>query len=266
MKKAKIITLANQKGGVGKSTTCHILAYGLYQKGYRVLALDLDPQENLTDTFLGGIEDGKKKFDFDRNRNMYRIFRREFSVRDCIISIADRLDFVPGCLELCGADMEFSGLRREYILKSVLEEIAGDYDYIVIDTPPALGILTINALTAANEVIIPVCAKKYSIQGTGQLMSTIRVIQTYNPDLVIGGILITQYDGRASIRKQIQKDLREQMRKMQIKVFEHPIRIGCKVEEAQYFSKDLLTNYPNEDITKDYLQFIDEFLNSEDID
>ena len=263
MKKAQVITLANQKGGVGKSTTCHIMAYGLYQKGYRVLATDLDPQENLTDTFLGAEQDEKMKFDFDRRKNIYYIFRKEFTIKDCLIQIEEGLDFVPGSLELCGADMEFSGLRREYILRSILQEVEYDYDYILIDTPPALGILTINALTATNKVVIPVCAKKYSIQGTGWLMNTIKVVQTYNPDLEIAGILITQYDGRAGIRKQIQKDLRAQMEKLQVRVFENPIRIGCKVEEAQYFSVDLLTSYPNEDITKDYQKFLEEFLGCE---
>ena len=226
-KEAQIIALANQKGGVGKTTTCHVLAYGLADQGCKVLTIDTDPQCNLTESF---------RLNGDMEGTVYQLF-------------------------MAGADMEFSFAGREYLLKEALEPIKEEYDFILVDTPPTLGIITINTLAAADGIVIPVKASKYSVQGLSQLLQTIRLVQGYyNKNLAITGVLVTQHEGRSNIRKGIKAALDKLMDAQGIRVFDSVIRNGVAIEEAQYRQTNPLTERPKASVTEDYRAFVAEFL------
>lgn len=248
----KVIALANQKGGVGKTTTCHVLAYGLKDRGYKVLLIDTDQQTNLTETFA---------LDEDyQDRNIYQVFKRERKASECIFTAEENLDIIPGSLYMAGADMEFSQAGREFLLKEAIEELRGDYDYIVIDTPPNLGITTTNVIVASDYTIIPMKASKYSVQGLSQLLNTIKVVSGYyNKAHQIKGVLITQYDGRTNIRKNIKSVVEQVLEAQDIHVFQTVIRNGVAVEEVQYTRESLFAKKKNP-VTEDYRQFIDELL------
>ena len=251
-KEAQIIALANQKGGVGKTTTCHVLAYGLADQGCKVLTIDTDPQCNLTESF---------RLNGDMEGTVYQLFRREKKVEDCICRINANINLLPGSLSMAGADMEFSFAGREYLLKEALEPIKEEYDFILVDTPPTLGIITINTLAAADGIVIPVKASKYSVQGLSQLLQTIRLVQGYyNKGLAITGVLVTQHEGRSNIRKGIKAALDKLMDTQGIRVFDSVIRNGVAIEEAQYWQTNPLTERPKASVTEDYRAFVTEFL------
>ncbi|NCE98197.1 ParA family protein [Emergencia sp. 1XD21-10] len=250
-KKAQIIALANQKGGVGKTTTCHVLAYGLQDRGKKVLLIDTDPQTNLTETFSIAEYQG---------RSIYQLFKKEKKASECIFPVSDNLDIIPGSLYMAGADMEFSQPGREYLLKEALIEVADRYDYIIIDTPPNLGIITINVIVAAHSTIIPMKASKYSVQGLSQLLQTIDVVSGYyNSAHKIAGILITQYDGRTNIRRNIKEAIEKVLATMGIHIFNTVIRNGVAIEEVQYAQESLFTKKKTS-VTEDYKKFIEELL------
>ena len=248
---AQIITLANQKGGVGKTTTCHVLAYGLAEQGKKVLVIDMDPQCNLTESFA---------LDEDVGNTICQVFRQEKTAVECVYPIMDGIDLLPGSLSMASADMEFSFTGREYILMDALEDIKGSYDSIIIDTPPTLGVITINALAATDQVIVPVKASKYSVQGLSQLMRTIALVKKrYNRKLELAGVLITQHEGRSNLRRNIKETLDRLMGAQGVRVFNTVIRSGVAVEEAQYNRSNPLTERPKASVTEDYRAFIREF-------
>jgi chromosome partitioning protein len=202
---ARIVAIANQKGGVGKSTTAINLGAYLAMEGQRVLVVDLDPQSNAT-SGLGATS-------ITSELQIYDVLVNEVSLEEIIVHTStEGLDLAPSSLRLAGAEVELVSLySREGRLKKSLEPVRDRYDIILVDCPPSLGLLTVNALAAADEVMIPIQCEYYALEGLVLLLRTIEKIRVYlNPDLRIGGILLTMHDTRTNISKQVMEEVRKQ--------------------------------------------------------
>lgn len=252
----KTITLSNQKGGVAKTTTTGALASGLSQRGYKVLAVDTDPQCNLS------LSSGVDILSMDQT--LYDVFKGTADLQDTIQKTDLGYDLSTGGLNLAVADMEFTQTGREFMLREALDSVKADYDFCIIDTPPTIGILTVNALTASDSVVIPLTADLYSIQGLSQLNGMIERVRKYsNKDLKIAGLLITRHDERTNISKALQDQITQTAKKLGTKVFKQPIRNSVAVRESQVMKSDIFTEAPKANATKDYTAFIDELLKGE---
>ena len=245
-----IITLANQKGGVGKSTTAHALGQGLLLKEYRVLFVDLDAQGNLS----YAMEAPRDGF------NVYDVLTRTAKVEEAIRYTLQG-DIVPATPALSGADMTLLQIGKEYLLKEALEPLKDSYDFILIDTPPALGILTVNALTASDGVIIPTQADIFSLQGIGQLYNTIQTVRTYcNSRLDIKGILLTRFNNRSILSRDVAEMIRDTAEQLKTKVYTATIREGIAIKEAQATQADIFSYAPKSNVAADYRDFVAEVL------
>lgn len=245
-----IYAIINQKGGVGKSTTAAALWAGLSLRGFKTLAVDLDPQANLS--FIVGAETSGK--------TALSLLTEEAPAAETIRHL-DHGDIIPASKNLAGIDAVLDGTGREYRLKESLEPVTGLYDYIIIDTPPQLGITTINALTACDNVIIPAQADILSLQGIEQLTQTMQPVKKYcNPGLKIEGILLTRYNSRAALTRDLTEYMKQLAGKIGTRVFEAPIREGIAVKEAQINRKTLFEYAPKAKPTEDYTAFIEELL------
>ena len=249
----KIIAIINQKGGVGKSTTAFTLASGLTNKGYKTLCIDMDAQGNLSYT-ANANED---------LLTIYDLLAQDADINKTI-QHTKNFDLIASSKSLSGADGFITEIGKEYKLKEALENIKNNYDYIIIDTPPALGILTVNALTACNSVIIPAQADIYSLQGIEQLSKTIQPIKKYcNDNLKIDGILLTRYSPRAILSREVAEIASDLAQNLNTKVFKSTIREAIAVKESQINKQSLFEYAPNSNVTNDYLNFIDEILKGE---
>ena len=249
----KIIAIINQKGGVGKSTTAFTLASGLTNKGYKTLCIDMDAQGNLSYT-ANANED---------LLTIYDLLSQDADINKTI-QHTKNFDLIASSKSLSGADGFITDIGKEYKLKEALENIKNNYDYIIIDTPPALGILTVNALTACNSVIIPAQADIYSLQGIEQLSKTIQPIKKYcNDNLKIDGILLTRYSPRAILSREVAEIASDLAQNLNTKVFKSTIREAIAVKESQINKQSLFEYAPNSNVTNDYLNFIDEILKGE---
>ncbi len=247
---AHIITISNQKGGVSKTTTAHAMAAVLSLRGYKTLLVDIDPQANLS--YTQGAD--------DLAQGVYELLRKDADISD-VIQKTPQGDIVSGSLLLAGADMEFTQTGREYLLKESLRPVDKLYDFIVLDTPPTLGILTINALTASNDVIIPMCADIFSIQGLAQLYNTISKVKMYcNPNLCISGILMTRYNGRTVLSQDLRTSIEEKANQIGSSVYKTVIRESVAIKEAQTQQVSVFLSSPKSNPATDYIQFIDEYL------
>jgi chromosome partitioning protein len=255
---SQITTITNQKGGVGKTTTSHALATGLKIKGRTVLVIDIDPQANITYT-MSADEDQTGTYEV-----LQGIARDiKINIRD-VIQKTTQGDIISSSLNLSGADMEFNVQGREYLLKESLLPLSNTYDHIIIDTPPTLGILTINALTASNDVIIPMGAEALSMKGLGQLYRTIQRTRKHsNPSLKISGLLLTRYNARTVLAQELKKSIIEHAQAMGSKVFNTVIREGIAIKEAQTNRTNIFDYAPNSNPAIDYTAFIDEYLQGE---
>lgn len=253
---AKIIAVAIQKGGQGKTTSAAALGAGLALRGNKVLFVDLDAQGNLSYA-LGADATGLT------GRSALEVLQGVTSAADAI-QHTPQGDIIASSPALAGADTTISATGKEYRLAEALEPIAGNYDYIILDTPPSLGILTINALTAAAEAVIPAQADMFSLQGIGQLWQTIQAIRKYcNPGLKIAGILLTRYNGRAVISREVKEMLSQTAAQMKTKVYSSRIRECTALKEAVAVKKDIYSYAPRSNAAMDYNAFIDELLEME---
>jgi chromosome partitioning protein len=203
-KSPRIIAIANQKGGVGKTTTTINLGAAIAESGKKVLIIDLDPQSNTT-TGLGVSTK-------DLNSSIYQVIIEENTASETIINVGIKnLYLLPSSLELAGAEIELvTAFSREQRLTRALDEVVSDYDFIIIDCPPALGLLTVNALCFANEVIVPIQCEYYALEGLGQLVGNVDLVKAnLNPDLEISKIVLVMYDSRTKISKQVADEVRE---------------------------------------------------------
>lgn len=248
----QIITISNQKGGVGKTTTAHALLTGLANMGYKVLALDADPQTNLT--YTTGIN-------MDDAPDLYNLLKKQASFLEVVQQVKPGFDIIPGSLDLAGADMEFTAAGREYMIREALEPVKEKYDFCIIDTPPTLGILTVNALTASHKIIVPMAADVYSLQGLSQLQGMVENVKKYcNPGLTIDGLLLTKYSDRAIINRNLKDSLQQTATQLHTRLYKTTIREAVAVKEIQFLQSDIFTEYPKAKVTEDYKQFIKEFL------
>jgi len=255
-KTARITAIANQKGGVGKTTTAHALVAGLTRLGYKALAVDIDPQSNLTFT----LNPPKT------TPNMYGLMLAAAGGKDLAILTEKAIkhtnqgDVISSSLMLAGADFEFHRLNAEYLLSEILNPIRSLYDYIIIDTPPTLGILTVVALVAADEVIIPVGFDAYSIQGLSQLQDTINTLKKrHNQSLTISGLLITRHGRRTRLGEGLNCDINKKAEELGTIVFKSIIRESVEVKEAQLEQRNLYNNKSNHAVA-DYLTFVEEYV------
>ena len=241
-----IISIINQKGGVGKTTISQHLAIGLRNKNFSVLILDFDAQCDLTFTF-----NIKNKF------TIYDVIQNKISINEAIEN-----DFIAGSPYISNISFQ-KNKHREYLLKNVLEKISMDYDYIIIDTPPALSDLTINALTASNEVIITAQADILSLKGIGQLAQTIQAVTSYtNKNLIVKGILLTRYNNRTVLAKSVANMLEETANKLNTKLFKTKIRECNAIKEAQAERTNIFDYKRYSTASRDLKNFIDEYLNN----
>lgn len=229
---SRIIALVNQKGGVGKSTTAVNLGAALAVQGHRVLVVDSDPQGNTTTGF--GIDKTSLRHD------VYNVLMQETSADDAIVSTEiEKLELLPATINLAGAEIELvSGLSRETRLRQAIRPIASRYDFVLIDCPPSLGLLTINALTAAEEIVIPVQAEYYALEGLSQLTAVVRrVREALNPTLHVSGVLVTMFDGRTRLAMEVLDELE---RFFPQQMFKTQIPRNIRLSEAPSFGKPVI--------------------------
>ena len=252
---AKVIAVTNQKGGVGKTSATQGLGVCLRSKGYRVLCIDLDPQGNLSFSVDAETEEFPTVYDVIKGttKTLHAIQR------------TPSFDIIASNILLSGMELEFTQKDREFILRSAIEPALRRYDYILIDTPPALSILTINAFTAADTIVIPMLADIFSLQGIAELHETIiRVKNRYNPGLKIQGIVLNKYNARSILTKDIMATAELVASQMETKIFNKKIRTGCAISEAQAKQLSLLEYAPNSNIVKDYMMLADEILKGDE--
>ena len=225
----KIVSITNQKGGVGKTTTAVSLAYSLSEEGKTVLFVDIDPQANGTSS-LGVNRRNLQK-------SVYEVIIGSCPVREAIIPTAYKnLDILPTNMNLAGAEIEMVALeKRESLLKDALNQVRHRYDYIIIDCPPSLSLLTLNALNASNSVIIPLQPEYLALEGVSQLVNTIKLVkQRYNPTLYIEGVLLTMYDGRMNVTLQVANEVKKYFGN---KVYKTVIARNVRLSEAPSHGK-----------------------------
>ena len=228
----KKISVTNQKGGVGKTTSCVNLASYIADSGKKVLLIDMDPQGNACTSVGVEVEKGQN--------TVYEILLGECNVKEAIYpSVLKNLEVIPSTVDLAGAEVDLVYVEnRENILKDALKEVITQYDYVFIDCPPSLGLLTVNALTATNTIIIPIQCEYFALVGLGQLMNTVRLIKKHlNPEIEIEGVLLTMKDSRSNLVTQVSDEIRKYFGE---KVFETYIPRNIRLAESPSHGKPIL--------------------------
>jgi len=247
----KVISVSNQKGGVGKTTTTGAIAAGFKIKGFKVLCVDLDPQSNLS--FSAGAET-------EDCPTIYEILKGEAKT-SFTIQRTPSFDIIASNILLSGIELEFTQTGREYLLKEALSSIKDKYDYIFIDTPPALSILTVNAFTASDYIIIPMLADIFSLQGIARLSETIERVKTYcNPNLKIEGIVLTKYNKRTILGREIKGTAELIAEKLKTSLFKTTVRSSVAIMEAQTNQQNIHEYSSKNGAALDYVDLINELI------
>ncbi len=246
------IVLTNQKGGVGKTTSTNCLIAQLVREGKRVLSIDLDPQGNLGFSLGLNIEEG---------HSVYEVLNGDVPIKEAIIHTEDVGDVLTSNILLSQAEYLFRSDDRQLLLKKQLEKVEAEYDFIIIDTPPALNILTINGYAAANYLIIPMAAEILSLVGLIQLKETIEAVKkSVNPNLEVLGILLTRFSNRTNLSKEVEEMAAAVAKQIGTSVFNTKIRTGVAVAEAPAHGMSVIEYAPRAKVTADYIGFVNEIV------
>jgi len=254
----KVVSIANQKGGVGKTTTSVNLATVLALKGKKVLMIDADPQGNATSGLGSNKEQELSTYDL--------LIEDDVKVEDVIVkSQVKRLDLIPSNINLAGAEIQLTALiSREYRLRTKIDEIKDKYDFVIIDCPPSLGLITLNALTASDSVLIPVQCEYFALEGLGELIKTINIVKmSTNKSLTIEGALLTMYDARTNLSNQV---VTEVTKYFGTKVYKNVIPRNVKLSEAPSYGVPITLYDPRSKGAKSYEKFAKEFIANNRID
>ncbi len=249
---SKIYAMFNQKGGVGKTTTCANLCCAIAECGKTVLAVDFDAQSNLT----SGLNINKQTL----RANVYHVLMGDKGPKDVILATdTPNLYILPASIDLAGAEVEMSNVpQREIVLRKVLKDIKDDYDYIFIDCPPSLGLLSINALSAASGVVIPIQCEYYALEGVSQLINTVNLVKkSLNPSLEVAGVIMTMYDVRTNLSSQIVQEVRNYFGS---KVFDVIIPRNVRLAEAPSYGMSILQYDRSSKGAQAYMQLAEEFI------
>lgn len=247
------ISISNIKGGVGKTSVASTLAAGLNAKGKKLLMIDSDPQSNLTMCFLPELS--------DEAPSLYSVYKEGKSIDEVKVSVKKGLDIVCGDFSLCNADIEFLNAGRLTMLKKAFKNMKEEYDFVVIDNPPNLGILTLNSFIVSDYVIVPSLADSFSLKGERLLKEALDSVgQEIEREIPVAGILLTRYNSRTKVSKLLESSLNKAAEMLSTKLFETKIRQSVVIQEAQLAKEDLFSYSPKSSACDDYRNFVDEFL------
>ena len=253
----RIIAIANQKGGVGKTTTSINLSASIAESGKKVLVIDIDPQGNTT----SGLGVDKNELD----NTIYELILGECSIHECVLkNVVKGVSLLPSNVNLAAAEIELIGVdRKEFILKKEVDWIKDQYDYILIDCPPSLSMLTVNAMTTANTVLVPIQCEYYALEGLSQLIHTVNLVkERLNPDLAMEGVVFTMYDSRTNLSSQVVENVKEHFKQ---KVFDTVIPRNIRLAEAPSYGMPISLYDPKSAGAEAYRSLAKEILKRKDV-
>ena len=250
---SEIMAIANQKGGVGKTTTSINLSSCIAAKGKKVLVVDIDPQGNTTSGY--GIEKN------DLENTIYELMLGDCSIEDCIIKdVIENISILPSNVNLAAAEIELIGVdKKEYILKNEIDWVKDRYDYIIIDCPPSLSLLTVNAMTTADSVLVPIQCEYYALEGLSQLIHTVNLVkERLNPDLEMEGVVFTMFDSRTNLSAQVVENVKSHLNQ---KVYRTVIPRNIRLAEAPSYGQPINIYDPKSAGAESYLALAEEVIN-----
>lgn len=253
-KMGRIIAVANQKGGVGKTTTSINLSSCIAAKGKKVLVIDIDPQGNTTSGF--GIEKNELE------NTVYELILGDCTIEDCILKeIFPNISILPSNVNLAAAEIELIGVeKKEFILKNEIDWIRNNYDFILIDCPPSLNLLTVNAMTTADSVLVPIQCEYYALEGLSQLIHTVNLVkERLNPELVMDGVVFTMYDSRTNLSSQVVDNVKGHLNQ---KIYNTMIPRNIRLAEAPSYGKPINLYDPKSAGAESYMQLAEEVINN----
>ena len=253
----RIIAIANQKGGVGKTTTSINLAAALAEQGKKVLLIDTDPQGNASSGF--GIEKNELE------NTIYELILEECGIVDCIIDeVIPNVSIIPSNVNLAAAEIELIGIeRKEFILKNAVDFINDKYDYIIIDCPPSLNMLTINSMTTADSVLVPIQCEYYALEGLSQLIHTVNLVkERLNPNLDMEGVVFTMYDSRTNLSMQVVENVKSNLKQY---IFETLIPRNIRLAEAPSYGMPIIKYDPKSSGAEAYMNLAEELINRKNV-